>query len=213
MTINSSPVNRQARLILLLDAAERAGLTPIRVVRFHAFAYLANVLAPVWDMSPLDGRVLKRRVSPFYPGLQSDLDKLVGAGMVAVTEVGHVQNSDGSWQLEATYTLNRQLAEPAVELLSTFDDERQLRAFIRELAYALSALSDHDLDTAATQDAAYSDPLVSVGNVLDFGEWSQDNSSVNAALSFDSVNPEGSPTTAAEKLHLYAQALLRRLSA
>jgi len=201
LTINSSPVNRQARLILLLDAAERAGLTPIRVVRFHAFAYLANVLAPVWDMSPLDGRVLK------------DLDKLVGAGMVAVTEVGHVQNSDGSWQLEATYTLNRQLAEPAVELLSTFDDERQLRAFIRELAYALSALSDHDLDTAATQDAAYSDPLVSVGNVLDFGEWSQDNSSVNAALSFDSVNPEGSPTTAAEKLHLYAQALLRRLSA
>ena len=209
----SSPANRQARLILLLDAAEKAGLTPITVVRFHAFAYLANVLAPVWDMSPLDGRVLKRRISPFYPGLQSDLDKLVGAGMVAVTEVGHVQNSDGNWQIEAMYTLNRQLAEPAVELLSTFDDERQLRAFIQELAYALSALSDHDLDTAATQDAAYSDPLVSVGNVLDFGEWSHDNSSVNAALSFDSVTPEAGSTTAAEKLHMYAQTLLRRLSA
>ena len=59
-------LRRQVRLLVLLRAAEAAGLAPLRILRLHAFAYLSNVLAPVWDLRALDGKVLKRRGGPFY---------------------------------------------------------------------------------------------------------------------------------------------------
>src|SRR2546422_4375809 len=69
-------LRRHARLIALLHAAEGAGLVPLRITRLHSFAYLSNVLAPVWDMAALDGKILKRRGGPFYPNMQRDLDRL-----------------------------------------------------------------------------------------------------------------------------------------
>ncbi len=81
------------------------------------------------------------------------------------------------------------------------------------IASIQSALSDEDLDVAVNQDAAYSDPLVSVGNVLDFGEWRQINYSARAARYFDEVIPGGGHATRGEKLHLYARHLLRRIHA
>ncbi len=66
-------LRRRVRLVVLLDAAEAAGLVPIKILRFHAFAYLSNVLAPVWDLSVFDGKGFKRRGGPFYPALQRDL--------------------------------------------------------------------------------------------------------------------------------------------
>lgn len=52
-------VRRRARLLLLLDAAERAGITPLASARLHAFAYLADVLSPVWDLVAFDGKIYK----------------------------------------------------------------------------------------------------------------------------------------------------------
>src|ERR1700687_2575811 len=77
-------LQRRIRLLVLLSAAERAGLVPLRILRLHSFAYLSNVLAPVWDMPALDGKVLKRHGGPFYPALQRDLDRLVGMGRVLI---------------------------------------------------------------------------------------------------------------------------------
>src|SRR5437016_336881 len=84
-------VRRRVRVIALIDAAENAGLNPIPILRLHALAYLSNVLAPVWNMPALDGKVLKRRGGPFYPALQRDLDFLVGAGVVVISGLIHVQ--------------------------------------------------------------------------------------------------------------------------
>ena len=75
----------------------------------------------------------------------------------------------------------------------------------------MSALSDDDLDVAAIQDATYSDPLVSVGNVVDFAEWKDTNFSANAARYFDRLVPGGVQATPGEKLHLYARHLHRRI--
>ena len=41
-------LRQQVRLLMLLDGSERAGITPIRLHRLHTYAYLSNVLAPVW---------------------------------------------------------------------------------------------------------------------------------------------------------------------
>ncbi len=204
-------LRRRVRLLVLLDAAEAAGLVPLKIIHLHAFAYLSNVLAPVWDMPALDGKLLKRRGGPFYPALQRDLDRLVGMGVVVITGLGHVCDDDGRWRLEGAYRLNRALARDVLAQLATYDDERRFVAFVQELAYALSALSDEDLDLAVSEDATYSDPLVSVGNVVDFEEWRRTNYSANAARYFDRLIPGGASATPGEKLHLYVRHLHRRI--
>jgi hypothetical protein len=206
-----SSLRRQVRLLVLLDAAEGAGLSPLKILRLHAFAYLSNVLAPVWNLTALDGKVLKRRGGPFYPALQHDLDGLVGRGLVSITGLGHVRDDDNRWRLEGAYHLNRLLADPVLHQLSTYDEERRLSFFVKELAYALSALGDQDIDRAFTQDATYSDPLVSVGNVVDFNEWRHINYSANAAQHFENLIPGGARATPGERLHLYIRHLRRRI--
>ncbi len=206
-------LRRQARILILLNAAAEASLAPISVIPLHAFAYLANVLAPVWNMPALDGRILKRKGGPFYPDLQHDLDRMVGTGMVIVRGVHHVHDSVGKWRVEGMYGLNRQLTRTALEYLLGLYDEGRVAAFARELAFALSALDDSDLERALIEDATYSDPTFSDDNVLDFEEWSQRNPSVNAAAYFDHFMPAGTRATAGERLHLYVRHLHRRIHA
>lgn len=204
-------LRRQVRLVMLLDAAEAAGLLPLGILRLHAFAYLSNVLAPVWNMPVLDGRILKRRGGPFYPDLQQDLDRLVGQGVAIISGLGHVQDEAKRWRLEGAYRLNRTFADPILEALSHFPDERRLGTFILELSYALSALSDEELDRAFSEDATYSDPMVTIDNVIDFADWRDRNYSANAADKFELVIPGGNATPG-EKLHLYVRHLQRRIN-
>jgi hypothetical protein len=204
-------LRRQVRLLVLLDAAEAAGLIPIRILRLHGFAYLSNVLAPVWELPALDGKVLKRRGGPFYPALQRDLDRLVGMGLVTITGLGYVRDDDNRWRLEGSYFLNHAFSDPVLRQVSIYEGERRLVSFVQELAYALSALSDSDLDKAMSEDATYSDPLVSFGNIVDFDEWRRTNYSANAARQFEHLIPNGAQATPGEKLHLYVRHLHRRI--
>jgi len=41
----------QKQIVFLLDAAERAGITPFSLSGFQAYIYLANALAPLWGAS------------------------------------------------------------------------------------------------------------------------------------------------------------------
>src|SRR5260221_11854995 len=113
--VNNTPdldiLRRRIRIITLLAAAEQAGLAPMPISKFHTFAYLSNVLSPVWEMLPLDGKVLKRGLGPFYPILQRDLDRLVGIGIVLISHVAHVFGEDRHWRLEGSYQLNRTFSD------------------------------------------------------------------------------------------------------
>ncbi len=207
----SASLRRRLRLIVLLESAENAGLIPLSVMRLHTFAYLSNVLAPVWDMPAMDGRVLKRRGGPFYPSLQHDLDRLVGMGVVLISGIGYSHGEDQLCRLEGSYRLHRSYSAPILESLLRFKDEAELIVFVQELAYALSGLSDTEIDGAMVEDATYSDPIVDFGNVLDFGEWRQVNYSSNSALAFDRSLPDRIAVTAGEKLHFYVRHLRKRL--
>jgi hypothetical protein len=208
---NIGGLNRRIRLIVLLDAAEQAGLVPIPILRLHTLAYLANVLAPVWDMPALEGKVLKRQGGPFYPALQHDLDRLVGTGVAVILGLDHVLDEDKRWRLEGSYQLNRPFSDRILLRLLDFKSERRLVDFLRELAFAVSTLSDDDFDKAMTEDATYSDPLVGVGNVVDFAEWQRKNYTANAARYFDNLLPGGARATPGEKLHLYVRHLHSRV--
>ncbi len=215
MSANPGALDRlkgQARLLVLLRAVETAGFAPVGLMPLHALAYLANVLAPVWDMPVLDGKILKSKGGPFYPTLQGNLDRMVGLGMVTVSDVSYLEAPDGSWQLSGAYQLNRPLAEPAIGHLQRFPDERAFAEFADELALALSTLTDEEMATALVHDATYGDPRISTDNVVDFDEWSHSNPSVNAASYFDRIMADRIATPG-EKVHLYVRHLHRRLHA
>ena len=204
-------LKRRIRLILLLEAAERAGLTPLPILHLHTFAYMSNVLSPVWDVPVLEGKVLKRRGNPFYISLQEDLDRLVGIGVVLISNISHVLNEDQRWRLEGSYCLYHPFADRILQRIEAFENERKLIGFIQELAYALSALSDDDLRRATTEDATYADPIIDAGNVVDFAEWEEMNYSANAARHFEWLLPGGARATQGEMIHLYVHHLHRRL--
>ena len=57
-------LKRRCRVLLLLDAAEQVGIAPLPSARLHAFAYLADVLSPVWKLVPFDGKIYKSDGGP-----------------------------------------------------------------------------------------------------------------------------------------------------
>lgn len=204
-------LRRKVRLVALIDSAERAGLAPLPVQRLHTFAFLSNVLAPVWDMPVLDGKVFKRRGGPFYPVLQHDLDILVGSGVAIISSLGHVLDEQKRWRLEGSYHLHRVFADRILNRIGDFEEERKFLGFLEELALALSSLSDEDLDKATSEDATYSDPIVDFGNVVDFAEWQRKNSTAAAAAQFERFLPRGVRADNGEKLHMYLRHLQTRI--
>ena len=203
---------RQARALALLQSAEQAGLTPISVTDFHAFAYFGNVLSPVWDIPPQTRSVMKKQGGPYYPGLQHDIDRLVGLGLVGVEGLKHKKDFAGRWRLEGSffiYDLKR--AKALIQTLTKFTDEERLTRFYRELAFAFANIPTEDRGDSVEEDAVYG---VNVGDevIIDYAEWQQANYSENAAHYFDQVMPGGPITSATQKLHLYTYHLKRRLA-
>ena len=204
-------IRRQVRILLLLDGARKAGLEPLPVLRVHVLAYLSDVLSPVWDLTPFDGRVLKRDGGPFYPELQRDLDRLVGRGMVTIAHVGHVQIGRDRLRIDGHYAVNPRLAQPVLDLLPTWPEEARLAMFLRELLLAASSLSDGEIDDAFRQDATYSNGRIGQGNVIEFAEWTQSNYSATAAQKLGTLVPTSAVVGSGEKLHLYVRHLRARL--
>jgi hypothetical protein len=203
---------RLVRLVLLLHAAANAGLTPIPLRELHSFSYLANVLSPIWGLEPFDKSLLKREGGPLYVPMQRDLNQLVGNGLASVHDIKYHKKNNGKWELEGKFNLNHKLSERILEMVDNFDDEKRLRVFLEELAYALSALGTKGVTSLINEDATYGDQ-VSIGEVIDFAEWKEENYSANAADNFRNFFPKDSTVTPGRKTHLYIHHLSRRANA
>lgn len=201
------------RLIGILDAAPAAGLAPIGLAHLHTIAYLADALAPVWDLRIVDAQLIKQREGPFSPNLQRDLDLLVGRGVVVPSDVRHIETDEGRWRLDANYSLNRRFSEPILAVVRSFADHGRQLDLTREIVFAVSGLGDLGVARAASVDAAYSDPLVDSGGVLDLGDpGSEPNPSARAAMRFGDLVASDIDLSNAEMLHLYVRALFNRMS-
>jgi hypothetical protein len=219
-------MRQRSRAIQLLEAAEGAGITPMRSNRLHSFAYLADVLSPVWNLPAFDGKILKIEGGPHYPDLQKELDRLVVLGIAQVSQIRYVVRPNGGARIDAFYSLNLDSAElhPILDFLGAGQLERsldsrdfQVHTFLRDLAGALATVSDDDIETAASVDATYADQRVDLSNIIDFGQWSTDigtdNLSLRTVEHFYEFLPEHARLTGGEKLYLYASFLERRIHA
>jgi hypothetical protein len=188
------------RVLVLLDALARAGLVPTAAKALHELAYLANVLSPVFDLNPLDAKLLKRASGPYYPELQQAIDRLVGCGLVDAMGLKYrFVTEDNRYRVVAAYRLRRPQVQHALDRHAQVFSEEAL--FLRELAAAYSTLTDEQLGRAGREDARYADQSVDIDNVIDFGEYDQPskNFSCNAALAF----APGRRLEPAERLYLY----------
>ena len=208
-SVDYDALRRQVRLLMLLNGAERAGIVPIRLHHLHIYAYLSNVLAPVWESRVFEGHLLKRRAGPFYPALQHDLDQLIGRGMVLIREVRHYEDVDRQWRLDGALSLNHELSDGVLEAIDTFARLREIQSFLQEIAYAVSSLSDSEFDVVPGKDPTYSDSSFAYDNVVEFSKWSDLNYSVNAARNFKSLSESVTP---GELLHLFVRHLHRRIN-
>ena len=209
--IVDTSIRQKVRLLMLLNAARAAGLTPLPILRLHIMAYLSDVLSPVWHLIPYNGKVLKRKEGPFFPELQYDLDRLVGRGLVRVENIGHVSVGQDRVRLDTSYSINPDLASTVLEFLDSVMEERVVADFMRELALAISAMNDEEIDRAFNQDATYSNNHIGMGNVVDFAEWTNTNFSASAAERIGQLVPTDAQVGPGEKVHLYFRHLRQRL--
>lgn len=218
-------VRYRARVLLLLDAAERAGIAPLSTPRFHVLAYLADVLSPVWGLRPFDGKVLKNEGGPHYPDLQKQIDVLVALRLIDVFGLKYIDRPNEGARIDASYALRFDAPElpKILAALGAAADEkpldgkdRQAHQFVAELAGALATLGDDQIDAVASIDVTYADSRIAVSNIVDFASWTSEpqaeNPSVLTMDRFSSFLPEGASLTPAEKLYLYAVFLRRRIS-
>ena len=205
-------LRRQMRVIEILAAAERAGLTPLPAAQLHTLAYFADALAPVWGMGILAGQLLKRRAGPMSPLLQHDVDLLVGHGIVEAQSVRHHRDEDGNWRLDANYQLHHAFADQILERAELLEREGGQLRFVREVVYAAAGLSGPGIAAAPTEDAAYANPLIDDGSMVDIAPTGRPtNASASVALRFGALLVSDVALAPAEMIHLYVRELYNRL--
>jgi hypothetical protein len=219
-------MRQRARIIQILDASERVAISPLRAGRLHAFAYLADVLSPVWGLPAFDGKVLKIEGGPHYPDLQREIDRLVVLGLINISEVRYIPQPDGGARIDALYSLNLDspVLAPILGALgargrSAALDPRDsdVYSFLLDLAGALATVPEEEIDKAATVDVTYADQRVDLSNVIDFGRWTTDvyadNLSLRTVDRFQHFLPDDASLSSGEKLYLYASFMGRRVHA
>lgn len=214
-------VRRRARVLLLLDAAERAGVAPLSTDRLHAFAFLADVLSPVWQLRSGERFVVKDSGGPFYPQLQREMDRLVVGGLLEVRDISYTDRPRGGARITGLYALRfkSEHLSTALEKLgargpkAAIDPaDSQLHSFLVELAGALARLPDDEIERAAAADVTFSDRAIDNANLIYFETGKErTNRSVETAQRFEKFIPDGARLSPGEKLYLYATYLGRRV--
>jgi len=215
-------LRQRGRVLLLLDAAERAAVAPLSTDRLHTLAFLADVLSPVWNLSAFDQVVLKSSGGPFFPDLQREMDRLVAAGLLEVTKIRYVTRPNEGARIEGCYGLR--FGSPHLEALlarlgargesdALDPNDFKVHAFLVELAGAIARLSADELDRAAAADVTYSDRQIDNNNLIYMTSPSRSSRSADTAERFATFMPQGANLSPGEKLYLYATYLGRRVHA
>ncbi|MES2497539.1 MAG: hypothetical protein V4618_15610 [Pseudomonadota bacterium] len=202
---------RRAWLLLLINGAARAGLTPIEQTDVHRAAFLANALAPLYDLPVENGLVVRWKRGPFFPDLQWDLDRLATMGLLTFRQVEPVKDSSGKWFC-ARYELGS-LAASFLAATLQLESSRRVYRLHCELFAALAALSDDDNRSAALHDATYANlvdgDLKAEQTVIDFASFRDQNFTARATRAIGE-SLKDLAVNEREKLHLYVRYLGRR---
>jgi hypothetical protein len=204
-------VRRSFRVIAILASAESAGLGPIPALDLQAMSYFADALAPVWGVEVVDGRLRKRREGPSSPAIQADVDRLVGQGMLLVSNLSYDQDSEGSWRINSDYSLNEEFCAPVLRAAGEVRALASELDYVKEVVLALSGFGVLGIGKAIDVDAAYSDEMIDVGGLVDITDKGHPNFSARVALRIGELASPDLLVGDAEKVHLYLRELYSRV--
>ncbi|MFC0104501.1 hypothetical protein [Sphingopyxis terrae] len=197
-------------LLSLLDAAERMGIAPLSVERLHRLVYLANAMAPVYDLLTPDGYLLKYKRGPFFPEVQWDVDRLCAQGLVGATELKTVHDELG-WWFQASYSLTR-TGMVAVDQAMHLDAIGSKATFLREVVRAFAAILRKEDNKADEADAVLLEDVTYAhadsDAPIDFNT-AADNLTALAANEIAKRVSENELVGRREKVHLYFRYLDR----
>jgi hypothetical protein len=212
MTFSLQHTKSRVRLVQLLVAAEHAALAPIALDKLHAFAFLADVLSPVWGLHPFEDRIGRTGRPPYYPDLQVQLDLLVGMGLVEPSELSYRTDSEKDG---ARFTASYALRFSSLHLnrldnaLQADGQSAKEQRFLNSLAEALASLPDDEIAMAASKDLVYQRSGPDTEDYVDLDRSDHPSRTARAVASFDDVFP-GTKLTPARRLYMYANYLNRR---
>ncbi|WP_141721681.1 hypothetical protein [Micromonospora citrea] len=172
----------------------------------HTIAYFTDALAPIWDIPLVEGQVLKKKRVPISPELQAAIDELVGRAVFLAGNVRHVP-VDGSWSLDADYSLNAVLGRRIVDAMDRDLEYRRELAFVQEVVLALAGLGVPGLSVAAQADATYSDPNIDFGGIVDLDNSEEITRTSQVTKKFAELVGQNHRLTEAELTHLYVRHL------
>jgi len=205
-------LQRQMRVIAILSGSEEAGIAPLPAADLHLIAYFADALAPVWGLRIVEAQLLKRRSGPLSPGLQRDLDLLVGRRVVRASALRHVRDRDKAWRLDARYALNQDTAQAILRRARAFPEQGDHLRFVQEVVLAVSALGVRGIPAVGREDATYGDDVISDGDMVDISaRQGRLNPTARVALRFADLLGPDTIFAPAEMIHLYVRELYGRL--
>jgi len=197
---------RRVHVLLLLDAAEQADLTPLLSEHLHRMAFLANCLSPVYDIPIMDGQILKYPRGPFYPDLQWDVDRLAFMGLAELSNIHH-QRDELGWWFSARYALSSRGIEFVEQVVAEMPSAQARHGFYLEVAGAYATLDAEGREDAAIQDANFRNSKVLPRGLIDYSLF--ENYSVQAVESFSQFVPAAVGLSRRDRLYLYFRYLNR----
>lgn len=196
-------------LLILLDAAERIGIAPLSAQRLHRLIYLANAMAPVYDLLTPDGYLLKFQRGPFFPEVQWDIDRLCAQGLAAASNLKTLKDELG-WWFEANYNLTP-AGMVAVDKALRLPEMARKASFLREVVRAFSSVIEDETTKADQDDIALMD--ISYDHADDQGPIGFDTASRNlTVLAADAIARRVSKEEVASRrqtVHVYFRYLDR----
>ncbi|MBX3587769.1 MAG: hypothetical protein KF796_14125 [Ramlibacter sp.] len=163
--------------LLCVAEAARLGLSPLASAQLHVLLYLANTLAPLFNVTRVRGRVLKRGPFPFYPDVQREIDRLAFSGVLKIERVDFGPKG----HLAAHYDLAPSARELQHRLLAASAEARRTSRLFSELVAACFGKFLASQSAIGPVDANYGNTDIVENEVVDFSEWQDENKNMEVA--------------------------------
>lgn len=163
--------------LICVSEASRLGVTPLAASQLHVLLYLANTLAPLFEVVRIRGRILKLGDYPFYPDVQPELDRLAFSGILSIERVDYGPRG----HIAAHYGVGSNGAIIVNELLTRSREAERTAKLFRELVLSCFGKFLGTEAAIGPIDANYGDDKVLDGQVVDFSEWEDDNKNIQVA--------------------------------
>ncbi len=194
-------------VLICVSEASRLGVTPLATAQLHVLLYLANTLAPLFDVVRVRGRILKLGDYPFYPDVQPEIDRLAFSGILSIDRVDFGPRG----HLAAHYMVGSKGEIAVKELLAHSREAERTAKLFRELVLSCFGKFLGTKTAIGPIDANYGDNQVLDGQVVDFSEWEDDNKNIHVARYLIDQLRSMHPNTRRDGVRLYCDYLDKAL--